>query len=60
MKKAKLAKTVNENPGYDDELGFMCREVTKNESRETMHQSKSSTKVFRSFEKFLYFVESYM
>ena len=41
MKKAKLAKTVSENPGYDNELGFMCREVTKSESKETMHQSSS-------------------
>ena len=42
MKKAKLAKTVSENPGYDDELGFVCREVTKSESKETMRQNKSS------------------
>ena len=40
--RANVAKTVEENPGYNDELGFICREVTKNESNETMHQSESS------------------
>ena len=40
--KAKLAKSESENPGCDDELAFVCHEVTKNESNETMHQSKSN------------------
>ena len=40
--RANLAKTVEVNPGYDGELGFVCREVNENESEETMHQSESS------------------
>ena len=42
VKKAKLAKSESMNPGCDHELAFVCHEVTKNESNETMHQSKSN------------------
>ena len=40
--KANLAKSVERNPGYDNELGFVFREVTKSENKETMPQSKDN------------------
>ena len=38
-KTANLAKSVERNPGYDGELGFVCREVAKSKNKETMSQS---------------------
>ena len=33
---ANLAKSVERDPGHDNELGFVCREVTKSENIDTM------------------------
>ena len=40
--KANLAKSSERSPGYNDELGVVCREVTNSESNGKMPQSKSS------------------